>query len=388
MRNDSDTIQSPRRRGLLLTGLALPVLTACGGGGGGSASAPGSAAAPAPAPADMPALKTHFAARFKFGMAADPAGYKNAIANPLILRHANSITAENCFKPSALAVSPGVYNWATADELVAFAAANGMVVRGHTLCWHQQTPDWFFTGTAADVRARLETYVRDVVTHFKGKVACWDVVNECTSDAPGSAYRDARWLQALGPDYIEIALRAARAADPDVKLFINDYSTEDPAKLARLMSIVTALQARGVPLDGIGHQLHVSTTWPPMANVDSALRSVAERGLVNHVTELDVSLYDDPASCYASRTGCAADITGDATLLAAALRAQALQYRALFNVFKQHSSLQSVTTWGIADNSTWLTGFPTTRGNRPLLFDIAGAPKPAARAITDEAYTP
>ncbi|RZJ07071.1 MAG: endo-1,4-beta-xylanase [Rubrivivax sp.] len=382
---------NPDRRRLLLSGLALPVLTACGGGGsGGAAPGPGPAPAPAPPPAavDVPALKTYFAARFKIGMAADPAAYKNAAANPVILKHANSITAENCFKPASLAVSPGVYNWTTADELAAFAAANGMVVRGHTLCWHQQTPDWFFTGTATEVRARLETYVRDVVTHFKGKVSCWDVVNECTSDDATSAYRNSKWFQTLGPDYIEIALRAARAADPDVKLFINDYSTEDPAKLSRLMTIVADLQAKGVPLDGIGHQLHVNNDWPPAANVDNALRSVANRGLINHVTELDVSLYNDPGSCYASRTGCAADITGDATLLAAALKAQALQYRALFNVFKQHPSLQSVTTWGIADNSTWLTGFPITRGNRPLLFDIAGGAKPAARAITDDSYVP
>ncbi|MEO6277916.1 MAG: endo-1,4-beta-xylanase [Roseateles sp.] len=347
-------------------------------------------AAPAPAApaADIPALKTYFAANFKIGMAADPSGYKNAIANPVILRHANSITGENCFKPASLGVSPGVYNWATADELAAFGAANGLGVRGHTLCWHSQTPDWFFTGTAAEVRARLETYISDVVTHFKGKVYCWDVVNECTSDDASSPYRNSKWFQLLGPDYIEIALRAARAADPDVKLFINDYGTEDPAKFSRLMTIVSALQARGAPLDGIGHQLHVSTTSPTAANVDNALRSVAAKGLINHVTELDISLYNDPGSCFASKTGCAADITGDATLLSAALKAQALQYRALFNVFKQHPSLQSVTTWGIADNSTWLSGFPTTRGNRPLLFDVAGQAKPAARAITDDAFVP
>lgn len=377
----------PDRRRLLLGGLALPVLSACGGGGG-AAAAPGPAPAPPPAPADVPALKTFFAAKFKIGMAADPATYKNAVANPVMLKHASSITAENAFKPASLAVSPGVYNWATADELVAFAAANGMVVRGHTLCWHQQTPDWFFNGTAAEVRARFETYIHDVVTHFKGKVSCWDVVNECTSDDASATYRNSRWWQVLGPDYIEIALRAARAADPDVKLFINDYGTEDPAKLARLMAILASLQAKGAPLDGIGHQLHVSNTWPPAANVDAALRSVADKGLVNHVTELDVSIYNDPGSCFSNPATCAADITGDPVQLAAALKAQALQYRALFNVFKQHPSLQSVTTWGIADNSTWLSGFPVSRGNRPLLFDTAGAPKPAARAITDDGYVP
>ena len=89
--------------------------------------------------------------------------------------------------PSATA---GSYNWATADELITWASANGIAVRGHTLCWHSQTPDWLTTGTAAEVRTKLETYVRDVVTHFKGKVYCWDVVNECTSDDASGAYRN------------------------------------------------------------------------------------------------------------------------------------------------------------------------------------------------------
>ncbi|MEO3692476.1 endo-1,4-beta-xylanase [Roseateles paludis] len=383
------------RRHLLLGSLSLPVFTACGGGGGGSAAptpapspAPAPAPAPTPAPADIPALKTYFASNFKIGMAADPNGYKNAIANPVILKHANSITAENAFKPDAIGRTAGSYNWATADELITWASANGIAVRGHTLCWHSQTPDWLTTGTAAEVRAKLETYVRDVVTHFKGKVYCWDVVNECTSDDASSAYRNSKWYQILGADYIEIALRAARAADPDAKLFINDYGTEDPAKLARLMTIVADMQARGAPLDGIGHQLHVNVSWPPVANVDSALRSVANKGLINHVTELDVSLYNDPGACYSNRSSCLADVTGDTAALATALKQQALQYRALFNVFKQHPSLQSVTTWGIADNSTWLTGFPTNRGNLPLLFDKTGAAKSAARAITDDAYQP
>ncbi|MFG6467718.1 endo-1,4-beta-xylanase [Roseateles sp. BYS87W] len=381
------SIPSSQRRRLLLGGLSLPWLSACGGGSSAMAS-PAPTPAPAPTAAEVPALKTHFAGKFRIGMAADPSGYQDPIAQPLILKHANSITAENAFKPASLATAPGVYNWATADALVAFATANNLVVRGHTLVWHQQTPDWFFNGTAADIRARLEAYITDVVTHFKGKLTCWDVVNECTSDDGSAVYRNSRWYQTLGPQYIEIALRAARAADPNVKLFINDYSTEDPAKFARLMTLVSELQARGVPLDGIGHQLHVSTGTPTPANVDNALRGVAAKGLINHVTELDVSLYDDPGSCFASKAGCLADLTGDPVALAAALKKQALQYRALFNVFLQHPSLQSVTTWGIADNHTWLTGFPINRGNRPLLFDAAGAAKPAARAITDDAYVP
>jgi endo-1,4-beta-xylanase len=336
---------------------------------------------------DIPSLKATFDSQFRIGAAVEPAQIADPVDAALLRRHYNSITAENVMKPRTLGTAVGVYNYGPADELVRFAVANAMRVRGHTLVWHKTAPDWFFAGDRSDpqayralVRKRLETYITDVVTHFRRKVYAWDVVNEVASDNEGSTYReDSPWFQALGPDYIEYAFRAARRADPNVQLFINDYDTEQAPKRARLLTIVRDLQRKGVPIDGVGHQLHMKYN-ESADGVDAALRDVEGVGLINHVTELDVSVYADPGSCSGpERKGCMPDFGKNVP--AAALAQQATLYGQLFEVFQRHRSVKSVTTWGISDAHTWLRRFPVTRNNLPLLFDEKGAPKAAFRAV-------
>ena len=343
-----------------------------------------------PDPSTAPALKTHFAANFKIGMAVDPGVATEAIANAILLKHVNSITAESVMKANPIGVSEGVYDFTQADALVTFAQANGIEVRGHALNWYQTSPAWFFAGDQTDmtaykalVRGRLETYVTDVVNHFKGKVYAWDVVNEVTSDDASVTYRNSQWYQIFGPDFIDYAFNAAHAADPTIPLFINEYGTEDPGKRARLLTILDGMIARGVPVGGVGHQMHINTGYPAASEVDAALTAVEARGLINHITEMDVSLYADPGSCF-SGTGCLPEATGAA--LATALHAQALKYRELYAVYVAHASVKSVTTWGIADNHTWLDSFPVVRKNHPLLFDEAGNPKSAFWAIVDPTF--
>ena len=329
-------------------------------------------------------------------MAVDPGQAVNSITNPVLLKHANSITAESVMKADPIGVSAGVYNYTSADTLINLAQTNGIEVRGHALLWHQTSPSWFFAGDPASpsykatVQARLETYITDVVTHFKGKVYAWDVVNEPTRDDASGNYRNSQWYQIFGPDYIEIAFRAARAADPTVQLFINDYSTEYADKRGRFMAIIDEMLARGVPIDGVGHQFHINTASPSVAEAKAALTAVETRGLINHITELDVSLYtSDAGTCFSSPpTGCQAAFTAGTTAYANALKAQALQYRAMFNLFAEHASVKSVTMWGVADNSTWLSSFPTPRLNHPLLFDTTGKPKSAFWAVVDPAFVP
>jgi endo-1,4-beta-xylanase len=330
----------------------------------------------------LPPLKQAFAANFLIGAALEPAQLEDAADVELLTRHFSSITAENVMKPRTLAPDgAGRYAFADADRLVSFATDHGLKVRGHTLVWHQRAPAWFFGGDRARpeayralVRERLETYVTDVVTHFRGKVYAWDVVNEPASDDDGETYRTSSpWHEALGPSYIEYAFRAARAADPAARLFINDYGTQRPTKRARVLAIAADLLAGGVPVDGVGHQLHLDYQ-ARASEANDALTAVEALGLDNHVTELDVSVYADPPSCTAtSRAGCQADY-GDA-VPRAVLDAQAALYRDLFAVFKTHRSLTSVTTWGLSDNHTWLTRFPVARRNLPLMFDASRSPK-------------
>jgi endo-1,4-beta-xylanase len=339
-------------------------------------------------------LKAQFASHFKIGFAVDPGLTSQSLTNAILLKHASTITAESVMKAQPIGVSAGVYDFTQADALIAFAEANGISVRGHALVWHQTSPSWFFDGDRSDmavykalVRGRLETYITDVVTHFKGKVYCWDVVNEVTSDDASATYRNSDWYQIFGSDFIDYAFRAARAADPTVKLFINEYSTEDAGKRGRLMTIVQGLIDRGVPIDGVGHQMHINTGYPSAAQVEAALTDVEGKGLINHITEMDMSVYNDPGSCY-SGTGCQAALTPGTTVFNTAMTAQALKYRELFNVFTAHASVESVTLWGVADNHTWLDTYPVTRKNYPLLFDQAGDPKAAFWAIVDPAFVP
>lgn len=352
-----------------------------------------------PVRSDVPALKSVMAPYFKVGAAIEPDSTTHPADAALLASQFSSLTAENKMKPGTIGIGEGRYDFRQADEIVAFAAAHRIAMRGHTLVWHYtagnwtEAPAWFFAGDRGDPRyhakvaARLTRYVTDVVTHFRGKVYAWDVVNEVISDDPHTIYReDSPWYRALGKDYIEIAFRAAHAADPSAKLYINDYNTDDAGKRARLLSVVTELRAHGVPIDGVGHQMHVSVEWPPLANIKQAFDDVAALGLENQVTELDVSFYNDPGLCWSDHNACRADygnhVPNDL------LRAQALRYRALFDLFKHEPTIKAVTFWGYSDKHTWLTSAPVSRTNQPLLFNASLQPKAAFWAIVDPAYQP
>ena len=349
--------------------------------------------------ANVPSLKAVMTPYFKVGAAIEPDSVEQPADAALLVAQFSSLTAENKMKPGTIGAAEGRYDFRSADEIVAFAQAHGIAVRGHTLVWHYKSanwteaPAWFFAGNPdapnyrAMVAARLTQYVTDVVTHFRGKLYAWDVVNEVISDNPNTVYReDSPWYRALGKDYIAIAFRAAHAADPSAKLYINEYSTDDPGKRAKLLSVVRELQAQGVPIDGVGHQMHISVEWPPLANIKQAFDDVAALGLENQVTELDVSFYNDPGSCWSQHSTCLPDygqqVPNDL------LRAQALRYRALFDLFKREPSIKAVTFWGYSDKHTWLLTTPVPRTNQPLLFNAALQPKAAFCAILHPGYQP
>jgi endo-1,4-beta-xylanase len=382
-------------RRAILAGSASFLLSACGGGGATrspvTVSPPPSPPPPPPPPpaAFVPsdgAFKNAFQNKFVVGAAIGTAEVASGSTEAAILQaQFNSITAENVMKPATLAPTKGNYDFSAADALIAFAEANNIQIRGHALLWHRATPDYFFEGTPAEVRQNLEDYITAVVTHFKDKIYAWDVVNEVVSDSDGGTapYRDSNWYQAAGgPDYIDWAFQAARAADPNTLLFINDYNTELSGKRGRLLDVVTDLVNRNIPLDGVGHQAHIQAATPA-ADVLAAVDAVDNQfmGLENHITELDISIYNDPGSCFENQTGCASDY-GD-NIPQSVIDDQAEKYRTLFNGFADRSSITSVTTWGLADGQSWLNGYPVTRTNAPLLYDRNLDAKKALQAIIE-----
>jgi len=398
------------------------VIAGCGGSGDGSGSnfpPPAGGGSSLPPPASAPALKTTIAARFgvvNFPMgAAIEAAQLVGLDRDVLLKHFSSITAEIVMKPNVIRPNaPGstteptpAPNFAPADVLVNFATANGLRVRGHTLLWHQTAPSWFFAGDPNapnyrnDVRLRLRDYIFAVIQHYPD-VYAWDVVNEVATDVPNAAnpYRiDSPWYIAYsagggdGTEYVRDAFRYASDARASInrnsatmKLLLNDYNTELPGKRDNVLRIVQHIMNASVPIDGVGHQFHLQL-GADVTQVTAALAAVESLSstLVNQVTELDVSIYDDPPSCFAARTipPCLADYGTSPPQ--SVLSQQATLYRALFTAFNR-PSVTSITTWGVADNDTWLHSFPVIRINRPLLFDTLTDPKSAFWAVADPAF--
>jgi endo-1,4-beta-xylanase len=201
----------------------------------------------------------------------------------------STVTPENVMKWQLVEPTQGTYDWAAADRLVKSAEANGQLVRGHTLVWHSQLPNWLTAGTytSAQLRALLHKHITDEVTHFRGKIWQWDVVNEAFND--DGTMRDTIWLRAMGPGYIADAFRWAHQADPHALLFYNDYNIEGlGAKSDAVYALVKQLRAQGVPINGVGVQGHLDTQYPFPDRMTANLQRFAHLGLKVALTEVDV----------------------------------------------------------------------------------------------------
>lgn len=312
---------------------------------------------------------------FAMGAAIEPASLDKPGEVALLKRHFNSLTAENVMKWSTLQPTEGSFNFGPADRIVDFAQANGMIVFGHTLCWHNQVPEWVFRDGAAAaskelVLQRLETHITTVMTHFKGKIYGWDVVNEAIDDGSGT-YKNNNWYQICGADYIYKAFETARATDPAAKLFYNDYSATYATKREKIYSLLVDLKGRGL-VDGMGLQGHWNTEAPSDELITAAFERYKSVGIELRISEMDVSIYpseSNPESEYTSWISLK----------------QASAFGRFFSLFRLYrNDISGVTFWGLADNHTWLDNFPVTgRKNYPLLFDVKLVPKQAYFTVTD-----
>jgi endo-1,4-beta-xylanase len=393
-----------RDRLRLLGGGAAFLMAGCGGSSGGddrSAPPPTTVSPPPPPPPPVSSaneltpglLKDSFQSDFKVGCALSSYQVENMDLDARLAQSQfSSITPSFQLKADIIAPTEGVFDFTEADRLVDWALANGMEVRGHTLVWHESTPAYFLEGTRDEIRARLENYVRTVVEHFRGRIFVWDVVNEVVSvdlfrgDAGIGPDRRGIWYEAVGnADYIDWAFHAAREADPNAQLFINDFQTEDPRKRAWLIEILQRLQSRGVPIDGVGHQAHLYLE-AQAADVLAAIDDIDNQfmGLINHVTELDIDFYNDPGTCWDTQTNCDPDLGPAPPVDGLAKHAEI--FRELMTGLRARSSVTSVTNWGVTDNESWLNRSPIARYNYPLLFDREGEPKPAFWAMVDPEY--
>ncbi|MDX3106610.1 endo-1,4-beta-xylanase [Nonomuraea angiospora] len=329
---------------------------------------------PKPIQTDIPALKDKVP--FVMGSALtrpDALG----VHGELLARHFSGVTPGNELKWDATEPREGEFTFADGDFLVDFATRHGMTIRGHTLAWHSQTPDWVFQNADKEtLLKRLETHVRTLVTRYKGKIAAWDVVNEVVDENQPDGLRRSKWYEIAGLDFIRTAFRVAHEADPAAKLFINDYNTEFPRKREALYALVKRLKEEGVPIDGVGHQLHLNIEHPPASSVEATIERFATLGVDQQITELDVSVYTDFVSSYD-------------TIPPELLAQQGHRYKELFDVFRrQAANLSSVTVWGESDDVSWLRSWPIARLNAPLLFDDDLQAKPAYWGVVDPSRLP
>src|SRR6185369_2931533 len=241
-------------------------------------------------------LKDYYQSYFPIGVAVSPQLLKSADAK-LILQQFNSMTPENVMKPGPIHPAEDRYNWEPADEIVIFAQANHLKVRGHTLCWHQQTGDWFFKDASGNpvskevLLKRLKDHITNVVTRYKGKIYAWDVVNEAIADDSAQFLRDSPWYKICGEDFIAKAFEYAHEADPDAQLFYNDYNSERPEKAERIYRLLKKLVDAKVPIQGVGLQGHWSIFEPKESELRGTIEKFSSLGLKVQVTELDVSVY-------------------------------------------------------------------------------------------------
>jgi endo-1,4-beta-xylanase len=355
------------------------LLTACGGGGASSPAAPSTPVVTTPTPhTPVSSLKKSAPVNLSIGVAASDDFVSNTKNHAIVEENFNQITAENTMKMKFLHPTENTYTFATGDAYVAYAKAHSMTVHAHTLIWHSdyQVPDFMksYPGGKAEFLTMLGAHVTSLVAHFKGQVQSWDVVNEAIED--NGSYRNSIFYQKTGADYIDQAFINARAADPDVDLYYNDYSTDQAGvKFNFMKTMIDGLLLRKVPITGVGFQMHVLLDYPSTDSFRTAFKAMVDRGLKVKISELDVPVNNPYGSgfIYKSLTDTAANL-------------QQKRYCEIVKVYLETvpANLRGgISVWGVRDSESWIPGTPDWKGNPdwPLLFDANGNKKPAYEGV-------
>ncbi|GGP75458.1 endo-1,4-beta-xylanase [Streptomyces melanogenes] len=296
-----------------------------------------------------------------FGSAVDNPELTDAAYADLLGREFGTTTPGNGMKWYATEPRRGVFDFTAGDEIVSYARAHHLKVRGHTLLWHSQLPGWLTSGTwtADELRAILKNHITQVVKHYRGKVFAWDVANEIMSE--DGTYRENLFYRTLGPGYIADALRWARAADPKAKLYLNDYNVEDiGAKSDAYYTLIKRLKADGVPVDGFGMQAHLALQYGFPGRLPQNVQRFADLGVDVALTELDI------------RMALPADT--------AKLAQQADWYGRVTGACLAVKRCVGITVWGYSDRHSWIPStFPGEGAALP--WDENLRHKPAYDAI-------
>ncbi|MBD3268340.1 1,4-beta-xylanase, partial [bacterium] len=282
----------------------------------------------------------------------------------VLAREYNMLVAENDMKFHRTHPKEDTYTFVNADAIANFAQKQGMKLRGHTLVWHRAVPDWLEEKEwkAGELSEMLREHILKVAGRYKGQMHAWDVVNEAMTNQ--GEWRDSFWYKHLGKDYLFNAFRWAKQADPEAKLFYNDYSAAVLNKKSdAIYDLVKEMQGKGIPIDGIGFQLHVKAAkYPNIASMRKNIRRLAALGMEVHFTEIDARLklpttkeqFEQQARCY----------------------------RELLELCLSEPNCKAFLTWGFTDRYSWVYKHFEGYGDA-LPFDKNYEPKPAYHAMID-----
>jgi endo-1,4-beta-xylanase len=309
----------------------------------------------------------------RIGTAATPFELDNDAYRQIAGDQFSVLTPGNEMKWQIVEPTQGTYDWSAADGLVTFARQHNQQVRGHTLTWHNQLPDWLTTGVAngtisnGQLRNLLHKHVTDEVTHFKGKIWQWDVANEFFTDSnPSTINPNDFWVSHLGAGILADVFRWAHAADPKALLFFNDYNIagEDGsnAKSDAVYAWAQQMLSLGVPLDGIGDQGHLDTQYGFPTQMTADLQRFADLGLKVAITEADVRTFVNNA-------------TDQVPTDHLAIFAQPYEFSGMLQACLTVKQCISFTVWGFGDANSWIPGFFTGEGYATL-YDVHLNPKP------------
>jgi len=344
------------------------------------------------------ALNDALDGRFYIGAALNTAQVagEDSASMAIVLKHFNTITAENCMKSGMIQPREGEFRFEDADRFVELGEKLGMHIVGHTLVWHSQAPRWFFTDSVGNdvtrevLVERMKTHIHTVVGRYKGRVHGWDVVNEAIEN--DGSRRKTKFYEIIGEDYIDLAFQFAHEADPDAELYYNDYSMADAGRRDAVVRMVNGLKSRGVRIDGIGLQGHFLMNYPSVEEYEKTLVAFGETGAKLMITELDQTVLPMPGQNRGANVGDQAEYQAAMNPYVAVLPDSVAtawndRMEAFFDLFLKHSDkITRVTLWGVTDNHSWKNNWPVRgRTDYPLLFDRNYQPKPVVGAIIEAA---
>lgn len=331
---------------------------------------------------------------FLFGVALNTrqAAEQNQVEAAIIKDHFSSIVAENCMKAAELQPEEGRWFFDDADRLVALGQKNKQAIIGHCLVWHSQLPRWFTVDENGNdvspevLKERMRTHIHTVMSRYKGKIHGYDVVNEAFND--NGTYRNSKFYQILGKDFIRLAFEYAAEADPDAQLYYNDYSMHLPKKCDAVVELVKELKAAGIRIDAVGMQGHMGMEGPSVEEFETSINKLAGVGVKVMVTEWDISILPSPyhhtGANLADRFRYSEEMDPYRQGVPAEVQAEwDARVLEMFDLFLKYSDvIDRVTVWGLSDGMSWKNDFPMRgRCDYPLLFDRNNQAKPVIQKM-------